>query len=475
MVKHVLLTGATGNLGQAVLNQFLACPDPFNLTLLVQPDARSALLARRYRRNKRIRILSGDIRDPDLAARAVEGVDIVLHLAALVSPAADLKPDLAMSVNVGGTENLIEAIRHSPRRDDIRFVYIGSVAETGDRMPPLHWGRVGDPIKPSVLDHYAVSKVRAERSVIDSGLKYWVSLRMTGITYYRIVNIADPIMYHQPLNNCLEWITAHDAGLMLLHLCQYDLPDAFWCDIYNVGGGPGCRLSGYQYMRKIYRALGVRRINKVMEPNWFALRNFHGQYYLDSDVLEQYLHFQTESIDQFVRKLRMRLSFKTWLIRFTPLPVIRAALLKLAHARNGPLHWVDNQMEEPVHAFFGSWEQYQRIPGWRVFPLLLNSADLPPVILDHGYDESKPPESLDLPDMQSAAIFRGGSCLSDSMEKGNLTVPLKWRCAFGHAFQMSPRAVLKGGHWCPTCEAPPWRYEAIAERNPFFAQVWPGE
>ena len=35
------------------------------------------------------------------------------------------------------------------------------VAETGDRMPPVHWGRVGDPIKPSMFDYYAVSKVAA--------------------------------------------------------------------------------------------------------------------------------------------------------------------------------------------------------------------------------------------------------------------------------------------------------------------------
>ena len=44
-------------------------------------------------------------------------------------------------------------------------------------MPPIHWGRVGDPIKPSMFDYYAVSKVAAERYVIESGLKYWVSLR----------------------------------------------------------------------------------------------------------------------------------------------------------------------------------------------------------------------------------------------------------------------------------------------------------
>jgi len=48
-------------------------------------------------------------------------------------------------------------------------------------LPPIHWGRVGDPIKPSIFDYYAVSKIASERLVIESRLEYWVSLRQTGI------------------------------------------------------------------------------------------------------------------------------------------------------------------------------------------------------------------------------------------------------------------------------------------------------
>ncbi|MBQ3897651.1 MAG: hypothetical protein II742_04050, partial [Clostridia bacterium] len=50
--------------------------------------------------------------------------------------------------------------------------------------------------------------------------------------------------------------------------------------------------------------------------------------------------------------------------------------------------------------------------------------------------------------------------------------PVKWKCAFGHEFQMSLNTVLKGGHWCPECDPMPWNYDAIAKKNPFFAQVW---
>jgi hypothetical protein len=89
--------------------------------------------------------------------------------------------------------------------------------------------------------------------------------------------------------------------------------------------------------------------------------------------------------------------------------------------------------------------------------------------LDHGYDESK--TQLDLADLQGAAKFRGGACLSSEWD-GDLYATLSWRCAFGHEFTGKLHTILKGGHWCPVCVAPPWNFDEQARRNPFFAQVW---
>lgn len=65
------------------------------------------------------------------------------------------------------------------------------------------------------------------------------------------------------------------------------------------------------------------------------------------------------------------------------------------------------------------------------------------------------------------------------MTPGDLFTPLRWRCQFGHEFEMTPNTVLRGGHWCPDClpkydpsNPNPWNFEAIAAGNPFFAQVY---
>jgi hypothetical protein len=136
--------------------------------------------------------------------------------------------------------------------------------------------------------------------------------------------------------------------------------------------------------------------------------------------------------------------------------------------RNGTVYWFTHRNDCRITAFFKDYQTYEGIPGWGV--------DMPPLDpepdcarLNHGYDESKP--QLDLDDLQGAAQFRGGECLSGEWD-GGLYTTLQWRCAFGHGFTGKPNTLLKAGHWCPVCVAPPWNYDEEARVNPFFAQVW---
>ncbi len=86
-----------------------------------------------------LKIVWGDLINADDVLRAVDGCDFVLHPAALISPAADHDPWMAKKVNLDGTKNIIDAIKKQPNKGDgIKFVYVGSVAEYGDRLPPVH-------------------------------------------------------------------------------------------------------------------------------------------------------------------------------------------------------------------------------------------------------------------------------------------------------------------------------------------------
>ena len=52
--------------------------------------------------------------------------------------------------------------------------------------------------------------------------------------------------------------------------------------------------------RQMYGKLGFKSLDEVIEPKMYATRNFHGHYYLDSDRLEAYLHFRSDSMQYYI-------------------------------------------------------------------------------------------------------------------------------------------------------------------------------
>ena len=481
----VLMTGASGGMGTESLKAML--PDvasAYDLTLIALDSERDHEVLAPYEGVPGIEIAWGDLADKGFVRSCVEGADLVLHIAAFVSPAADYHPDMAMKINYGGTKNLVDSVVECGQADATAFVYIGTVAETGDRMPPIHWGRVGDPIKPSMFDYYAVSKIAAERYVIESDLTRWVSLRQTGIMGPAMAKIRDAIQFHNCLDNVLEYCSDRDSGRMMAHLASYEaagtLDGSFWGHVYNIGGGESCRISTYDMYKIMYGEIGIKNIDYVIDPKVNATRNFHGQYYLDSDKLESYLHFRSDSMQYFYDAYLSELgSARAAGKIICKLPggqrlmgsIIKGTFNKLLDSEHGTRRFIKDDMEDHIEAYWGSREAWEALPERA--SEMDHFTDWDTVVpIDHGYDESKAESELELADMQGAAEFRGGECLSETMDKGDWRGKLRFRCAFGHEFDASPRLVLEGGHWCPECERKSWNYGARAKVDPFFAQVW---
>lgn len=482
--KTVFLTGATGNMGFQGLRAMMEDLSMYNIVILVMDDEKDRSRVKDMEGTPGLRIKYGDLTNMDDVMDCVRGADLVLHVAALVSPVADDRPELAMKVNYGGMRNIVQAVKALGQSETTKVVAIGTIAETGDRMPPIHWGRVGDPIKPSMFDYYAVSKVAAERYLIESGLTYWASLRQTGIMGPGMSRIRDAIMFHNCLDNVLEYVSDRDSGTLLRNMCREEfsgrLKPGFWGHIYNIGGGESCRVDTYSMYKTLYGALGFTDMKYVIEPRLYATRNFHGQYYLDSDKLNDFLHFRHDSMQYFYDAYLENLGSTRTIARLVcGLPggqrlmgaILRRTFRKQATGTRGTLSFIEENREDHIDAYWGSrrnWEALgddanamRHFTQWdRVVPI------------DHGYDESKPESELTLQDMRNAAAFRGGRLVSPAMRTGDWSTPLTFTCAFGHTFAASPRLVLEGGHWCDQCESASWNYSARAKVDPFFAQVW---
>ncbi len=487
--KTVFLTGASGNMGNHSFLEFMKHKDKYNVTVLLRKSEKNEKMFADYMNDPSVKIVWGDLKKYEDVEKCVAGSDYVLHVGGMVSPSADYYPTKTVQTNTTAARNIVNAIKAQPNPDAIKVVYIGTVAETGDRNAPIHWARTGDPIKISVYDHYACSKVLAEEIFADSGLKYWVSLRQSGILYADILKNIDPIMFHVPINGVLEWATVDDSARLMVNVCGDDIPEEFWRRFYNIGSGEQYRLTNYEFEELLLqKTLRLGSVKKLFQPNWFTLKNFHGQWYYDGDELEKYCHFRANVPveDYFKGMLNQVAPYYKLAFMAKPIAgVLKNTLMKKLCNMEiyGTQWWIKNNKPERISAYYGTIDEYKKLPEkWEDFKIVIPSkkttaSDV--IVLDHGYDESKPVSEITLDELKKAAAFRGGECLATEEEYVDFYTPIKWKCARGHEFMMSANLVLKGGHWCPEevptdCEGKKflWDYDKEAKINPFFAQVW---
>lgn len=108
--KTVLITGGTGTFGRAFVARLLTVPEVTKIIVFSRDELKQSELQSKYPNEKRLRYFIGDIRDVERLKRAFEGVDIVVHAAALKQvPATEYNPFEAVKTNIIGSQNVVNA------------------------------------------------------------------------------------------------------------------------------------------------------------------------------------------------------------------------------------------------------------------------------------------------------------------------------------------------------------------------------
>src|SRR3989344_4252764 len=106
--KDILVTGGCGSIGSEIVKQLLKY-NPKKIRVMDNNESNLFYLGQELNTDK-VRLLIGDVRDRNRVYRAMKGVDIVFHAAALKHvPLCEYNPFEAVSTNVVGTENMISA------------------------------------------------------------------------------------------------------------------------------------------------------------------------------------------------------------------------------------------------------------------------------------------------------------------------------------------------------------------------------
>ena len=111
MLKNssILITGGTGSFGNTFVPMTLEKYDPKRLVIYSRDEMKQWEMALKFEGDNRVSFIIGDVRDKDRLARALDGIDYVVHAAATkIVPTAEYNPFECVKTNINGAMNLID-------------------------------------------------------------------------------------------------------------------------------------------------------------------------------------------------------------------------------------------------------------------------------------------------------------------------------------------------------------------------------
>lgn len=296
MPQTVLVTGAFGNVGSSTIRHLLASGQ--RVVAVDLKSSRTAAVAAKF--GGRVNVVWGNICDASLWARSLDGVDAVIHLAAMMPPATERAPERAIAVNLTATTDLIRHMESSQTAK--RLVFASSMVVAGHeqqlREPPL---RVDEAPRP--VDVYGRSKAGCERHIQQSTLD-WSILRLAvcppaALSTKDVAGFDN--IFDTSANGRIELVHADDAGLAFANAVSCH--DAVGRILF-IGGGERCRSRVLDFYNRMFQAMGLRALDpRLLRP---GPARFFGDW-LDTAESQRLLQFQRHGIDDILRELRSSL------------------------------------------------------------------------------------------------------------------------------------------------------------------------
>ena len=286
----VLVTGALGSIGLSTMTSLLA--EGHDVIAFDLESRKARKLASGF--TGRVRLVWGDITRPQSLRNALQDVDAVIHLAAVIPPYSEKAPDLARRVNLEGTHCLIAEMQASATAKRLIFASsVGIFGDAQDRQPPL---RVDTPVSPT--DDYGRHKVACEQAIRQSSLR-WSILRLAAVTPIHLQAQDPSIMFEFSPDARFEFLHPADAGTAFARAVGQE--ESIGKTLY-IAGGPNCRMTYHDFTNALMNAIGIGPIPVDAYVRTRPPR-FVGDW-VDTEESQRLLQYQKRGLDEQLNDMK---------------------------------------------------------------------------------------------------------------------------------------------------------------------------
>ena len=214
----ILLTGGTGSFGNKFVEMTLKKYNPKKIIIFSRDEMKQWHMAQRFT-DSRVRFFLGDIRDKERLNRAVDGVDIIIHAAALkIVPTAEYNPFETVKTNIIGAMNIIDV----------------AIEKNVKKIISLSTDKACDPI-----NFYGATKLASDKLFI-AGNNY-VGKRPTIFSVVRYGNVigsrGSVIPYFLKLKEEKKQLTITDKNMTRFFTSLEDAVKMVWTGLKVMKGG----------------------------------------------------------------------------------------------------------------------------------------------------------------------------------------------------------------------------------------------
>jgi nucleoside-diphosphate-sugar epimerase len=273
----VLVTGGAGNVGRQAVVQL--AQTGHNVRVFDLPDLDYSFT----NGHSNIEVFHGNICEKSHLARACDGIDWAVHLAALMPPMSEENHELAKRINIDGTRSMLKTLK-----PEIPIVFASSVATYG--VPTANIVDIDHPQQP--IDCYGETKLQNEKDILENGRPF-VILRISGVSVPAVLEIPRPWFFMA--NQLTEFVHLADVAKAVVSSVGNE---AVTGKILQIAGGQTWKLIGQEYSRAICEAFDIPPDSATFQeqPAWTG--------WYDTKESQRLLQYQNHSFEDFIGQLK---------------------------------------------------------------------------------------------------------------------------------------------------------------------------